>query len=347
MVYCYFKKYTLIFKRPGGTSRGVLHTKDTYFIIWQEEGKTAFGECNRFIDLSYDDRNGYEEKLADVCKRLPFEKELLLDELTEWPSIRFGVEMVLLDKSNGSQQILFQEVIGKSGFDIPTNGLIWMGSKEFMYEQIKEKLKDHYTSIKLKVGAVDFDTEIELLQFIRRQFSADEVEVRLDANGAFSFEEAREKLKILSAYDISYIEQPIKAGQWQEMAALTAETPIKIALDEELIGIVDKDKQINLINTIQPQMVILKMALLGGFVEADHWKLLVEAYGGTWVITSALESNIGLNAIAQYTAQGWSNYAQGLGTGQLYTNNISGPYTVDHLGLHYHVDKDWDFSPLI
>ncbi len=344
---CYFKKYTLHFKKPGGTSRGVLHHKDTYFIFLKQGDNIAVGECNRFAGLSCDDREGYEQKLQEVCNRLPNEKEALLIELSEWPSIYFGVETVLKDWHNNCQRIIFPEVISENGFSIPVNGLIWMGSKDDMLQQIKSKLSEGYTSVKLKIGAIDFNTELNLIQFIRQQFNANEVEIRLDANGAFSFGEAKEKLKQLSEYDISYIEQPIRAGQWQEMAAIAENSLIAIALDEELIGINTQHEREKLIKCIQPQLLILKHALIGGFSAADAWKKLIVENGGDWVITSALESNIGLNAIAQYTALEKSEYVQGLGTGQLFTNNFPSPYNVDHNGLHYHPQQQWDLSALL
>jgi len=342
----YFKKYTLQFKQPSGTSRGVLHTKDTYFIFLQYNNKTAIGECNRFVNLSYDDKPNYEEKLQEVCKRLPNEKENILQELIEYPSIYFGVEMLLKDFENGCERILFPEVIKEDGFHIPINALIWMGSKSSMQKQIADKLKQGYTSIKLKIGAIDFETELDLIKFIRKQFNVNEVEIRLDANGAYTFKDAKEKLQQLAAFEISYIEQPIKAGQWQEMATLCESTPIKIALDEELIGVINTEQKEKLISTIQPQLLILKPALIGGFNGTNLWKNLIEKNNGSWVITSALESNIGLNAIAQYTALGYTSFAQGLGTGQLYTNNIPSPYTTDVNGLHYNKNKNWDVSLL-
>lgn len=344
---CFFKKYTLHFSKPGGTSRGVLHHKDTYFIFLRDGGTTAVGECNRFVHLSYDDRSDYEEKLAEVCRLLPEEMENILPRLREWPSIVFGVETLIKDFRNGGRRIIFPEAIHDNGFTIPINGLIWMGTKEAMKEQISVKLREGFTSIKLKIGAIDFTTELELCHFIRKQFSHKEVEIRTDANGAFSVKEALEKIKRLSGYHISYIEQPIKAGQWQEMAALVESSPVKIALDEELIGVLDSDLQQKLIQTISPHLLILKPALIGGFTATDHWKKLIEENDGSWVITSALESNIGLNAIAQYTVLGLSGYAQGLGTGSLYTNNIPSPYTADAQGLHYQPHKNWDLSLLV
>lgn len=346
MIRCSYTPYSLHFKIPGGTSRGVLKDKTTYIIKMSDGQKTAYGECNLFRGLSYDDRDDYEKKLAEICKRLPSERENLLSELEDWPSMAFGVETLLKDWNNGGKQIVFPESMGENGFSIATNALIWMGSKEFMYEQLKDKLAEGNTSIKLKIGAIDFDTELNLMQYIRKEFSAEEVEIRVDANGAFGFEEAKEKIKRISEYEINYIEQPIKAGQWQEMAALAENTPVKIALDEELIGVQNSDERKRLVTTIAPQLLILKPALAGGFAACDEWKKHIEEQGGIWVITSALESNIGLNAIAQYAATDLSPYPQGLGTGQLFTNNFPSSYTVDAQGLHYHAERSWDFSLL-
>lgn len=343
---CYCKKYVLHFRKPGSTSRGILHDKETYILVLQDGEKTAYGECNLFRGLSYDDRIGYDEKLVEVCQRLPGEKSGLLNELSDWPSIYMGVETVLKDWENGSRQIIFSEGITERGFTIPINGLIWMGSKDEMKQQIANKLENGYTSIKLKIGAIDFEKELELLQFIRNQFSEDEVEIRLDANGAFGYKEAEEKIKRISAFGIHYIEQPIGAGQWQEMARLVEDMPVKIALDEELIGIRSPAQKRQLLQTISPQMLILKPALIGGFQSCDEWRSFIELNEGNWVITSALESNIGLNAIAQYAAAQMTECAQGLGTGQLYTNNFASPYTIDASGLHYDCNKNWDFSLL-
>ncbi|MBS1775843.1 MAG: o-succinylbenzoate synthase [Bacteroidetes bacterium] len=344
---CFFKKYTLQFKQPSGTSRGELRKKDTYYLILQDEKQFSIGECNRFSGLSFDDRDGYEEKLTETCKRLIQQEPEIDLSLANWPSIRMGVETVLLDWQNGCKQIIFPAAFKKGTFTVPINGLIWMGSFDEMKKQILEKLKAGFSSIKLKIGAIDFETELSLLSFIRKQFNEKEVEIRLDANGAFSFTEAKEKLQRLAQYNISYIEQPIKAGQWQEMARLVEESPVVIALDEDLIGLVNQDDQNRLLSTVKPPMIILKPALIGGFKASDHWKKKITEMGGEWVITSALESNVGLNAIAQYAATEQNKWAQGLGTGQLYTNNIPSPYTVDANGLHYQSSQAWDFSTLI
>lgn len=342
---CSFKKYTLHFKKPGGTSRGILYDKETYIISLEENGLTAFGECNLFKGLSADDRENYEEKLAEVCQRLQKERENILPELISWPSLYFGVETLLHDLNNGCRQIIFPKAFSQNTFTIPTNGLIWMGSRESMLKQIDAKLESGYRCIKLKIGAIDFRQELELVQYIRNRVDAHQVELRLDANGAFSPEKALKKLRVLADYDIRYIEQPIKAGQWKAMASLIKESPIPIALDEELIGIYSLDQKKQLMEKLKPEVLILKPALLGGFAACDEWKNLLATFGnGINVVTSALESNIGLNAIAQYVAADPSELAQGLGTGQLYNNNIPAPYDLDANGLHYNPSKKWDFS---
>lgn len=343
---CYFLRYELHFKSPGGTSRGVLHDKSTYIIVLTDGSKTAYGECNLFRGLSADDRSTYEEQLEAICKRIPSEMDAVLADLAHWPSIRFGIETLLRDWHNGGNRIIFPDCIGPKGFSLPTNALIWMGSRAFMETQIMQKLEEGYRSIKLKIGAIDFDTELALIKLIREHADASEVEIRVDANGAFGFREAKEKIRRLAEYDIHYIEQPVRAGQWQEMAALAADTPVRIALDEELIGISDPAEMAELLRTVAPQVLILKPALVGGFSACDTWIRLIEEAGGTWVITSALESNIGLNAIAQYTATKKPVLHQGLGTGQLFTNNFPSPYTVDSSGLHYHCDKIWDLTAI-
>lgn len=344
---CRFKKYTLHFIKPGGTSRGVLKTKDTYFLILEDGGRTAIGECNRFINLSYDDRPGYEKKLEEICRQLPTRMDAVLDELDEWPSIFFGVEMLLKDWHYGGERILFPDVFTEGEFDIPINGLIWMGEQADMRAQIDQKLTEGWPSIKLKIGALDFDKELALIHYLRSKKGVGELEIRLDANGAYNYSEALEKLKLLEPYDISYIEQPLPKGNWEEMAELIRRSSIKIALDEDLIGVVDAAQRQALIDTIRPDLLILKPALVGGFQGSDDWKKRIEGIGGDWVVTSALESNIGLNAIAQYVAKDQSAYAQGLGTGMLYSNNFPSPYTVERGQIRYNRTQSWDLQRLI
>ncbi|MEO5649982.1 MAG: o-succinylbenzoate synthase [Ginsengibacter sp.] len=349
MLSCSYQKYTLKFINPGGTSRGILHEKETWIISLYDDAnknKIAFGECGLFKGLSIDDRPGYEEKLAKICKRLPEEKQEVLPELTDWPSIYFGVEMLLKDWGNDGRHILYTSEFteGKIGMDI--NGLIWMGNKESMISQIKAKLEQGFTCLKMKIGAIDFESELEILQFVRDQFSSQEIELRVDANGAFTTKEALEKLKRLSAFDIHSIEQPIQAGQIQEMAALIEESPIPIALDEELIGVTDKNAKQQLLEILHPPYIILKPTLAGGFSGSEEWIQLIEQQDGHWWITSALESNIGLNAIAQFTFIKNNPLPQGLGTGQLYSNNFNSPLKIHKGKLFFDKKISWNLRNL-
>lgn len=336
-----FEKYILNFKRPSGTSRGVMNVKETYFLAIRSEKKIGIGECGILRGLSVDDRPDYEAKLQWVCDNISSGEEKLYQELSEFPSIQFGVETALKSFNSENEFVLFPSSFTEGHKAIPINGLVWMGDRAFMKQQIAEKLKQGFGCIKMKIGAIDFQTELELLKSIRREFSAAEVELRVDANGAFLPKEALEKLKILSDLELHSIEQPIKQGQWQETARLCEETPLPIALDEELIGIFSEAEKIKLLQTINPQYIILKPSLIGGFRGSDSWIELAENNNTGWWITSALESNVGLNAISQYTFTKSSKLPQGLGTGSLYTNNIESPLEVSNGALHYKASGNW------
>ena len=342
-----YKKYTLNFKRPSGTSRGVLTTKETWFIILEEENNFGIGECGILRTLSIDDRPDYEEKLKWTCQNIHLPKDELLAELVEFPSIQFGVEMALLSLQSQDPFQLFPSAFTNGEKGIPINGLIWMGEEAFMHEQIQQKLEQGFSCIKLKIGAIDFDKEIALLQSIRKKYSASEIELRVDANGAFQPHEALQKLQRLSELDLHSIEQPIKQGQFSEMEKLCAETPLPIALDEELIGVFSVTKKEELLQTIQPQYIILKPSLIGGFKGTQEWIDLAEKQNIGWWITSALESNIGLNAISQFTFMQNSNMPQGLGTGSLYTNNIESPLMVKGEYITYAPEKTWDVNSIL
>lgn len=342
-----YKKYTLNFKRPSGTSRGVLTTKETWFLILEEENNFGIGECGILRTLSIDDRPDYEEKLKWTCQNIHLPKDELLAELVEFPSIQFGVEMALLSLQSQDPFQLFPSAFTNGEKGIPINGLIWMGEEAFMHEQIQQKLEQGFSCIKLKIGAIDFDKEIALLQSIRKKYSASEIELRVDANGAFQPQEALQKLQRLSELDLHSIEQPIKQGQFSEMAKLCAKTPLPIALDEELIGVFSVTKKEELLQTIQPQYIILKPSLIGGFKGTQEWIDLAEKQNIGWWITSALESNIGLNAISQFTFMQNSNMPQGLGTGSLYTNNIESPLVVKGEYITYAPEKTWDVNSIL
>ncbi len=339
-----YQKYTLNFKQPSGTSRGILKTKDTWFIIIASEGKKGIGECGMFRGLSIDDRPDFEAVLKWTCKNIFLGKEVLISKLKEFPSMQFGVEMAFLDLENQFPFELFPSKFTEGTDEIPINGLIWMGSEAFMKQQIQAKVEEGFTCIKLKIGAIDFQTELDLLKSIRTHFSADEIELRVDANGAFTPTDALEKLKRLSEYNLHSIEQPIKQGQVEEMAKLCQSSPLDIALDEELIGVFDVTDKYDLLQMIQPQYIILKPTLVGGFHGSNDWIEAAENSKIAYWITSALESNVGLNAIAQWTYTLESDRPQGLGTGGLFTNNFDSPLDVKNGALHYSRKTDWNFN---
>ncbi|MFC7346214.1 o-succinylbenzoate synthase [Chryseobacterium zhengzhouense] len=315
-----YYQYILEFKRPSGTSRGVLLEKETFILEIFQNDKKGVGECAIFRGLSFDDRADYEQKLQWLCENINQDFEYLKEELKEFPSIWFGYEQAVLNLKNGGN-LYFPSEFTEDKIPIIINGLIWMGNIDFMEEQIQEKLEQGFHCIKLKIG-VDWKSEHEILQKLRHKFSKDQLELRVDANGGFTKDKAKIVLQQLANLDIHSIEQPIKAGNWNDMAELCVETPIPIALDEELIGIIDFNKKKELLEVIKPQYIILKPALVGGFSGSDEWISLVEQQDIGWWITSALESNIGLNAIAQYTFTKRNQMPQGLGTGSLFTNNF-------------------------
>lgn len=339
-----YKKYILKFKRPSGTSRGVLTEKETWFLKISDGNNFGIGECGILRSLSYDDRPDYEDKLKWVCENINMGHEMLWEELREFPSIQFGVEMAFQSLSSQDPFLLFPSEFTAGKKAIPINGLIWMGDKAFMKKQISEKIEAGFNCIKLKIGAIDFETELELLKSIRSNFSEKEIELRVDANGAFSPQDALEKLEALSKFQLHSIEQPIKQGQIEEMADLCKKTPLPIALDEELIGVIDVTEKEKLIQIINPQYAIFKPSLIGGFKGTGEWKDICEAHDVDWWITSALESNIGLNAIAQWTYTLNPDLPQGLGTGGLYTNNFESPLEVKMGEIQYNSSKDWEFN---
>jgi o-succinylbenzoate synthase len=339
----YFK-HQLQFKRPSGTSRGVLTYKETWFIQLENTTRQGIGECGMFKGLSIDDRQDFEAKLAWTCEHINLGLDVLLAELIEFPSIQFGLEMAFLSVSHQNQFELFPSDFTKGKGSIPINGLIWMGDPVFMKQQIKDKLASGFSCIKLKIGAIDFDKELELMRSIRQEFDADTIEIRVDANGAFKPNEALEKLKRLSDYNLHSVEQPIRQGQVDDMAQLCSETPLPVALDEELIGVFSVTEKQFLLQTIKPQYIILKPTLVGGFKGSQEWITVAESNQIEWWVTSALESNIGLNAIAQWTYTLKSPLPQGLGTGGLFTNNIQSPLVVDSGQLVYDLKTKWNLK---
>jgi o-succinylbenzoate synthase len=337
-----YHKYMLEFKRPSGTSRGVMTEKETWFIILEDDGKKGIGECGILRGLSADDRDDYEQKLEWTCQNIHLGEEALWENLLEFPSIQFGVEMAFLSLKSENPYLLLLSNFTHNASSILINGLVWMGEAAFMKQQIEEKLADGFSCIKLKIGAIDFQKELELLHYIRNHFSADQIEIRVDANGAFNVSEALDKLNQLNQFELHSIEQPIKKGNIQAMTSLCEATPFPIALDEELIGVFSLAEKENLLQKIKPQYIILKPSFVGGFKGTTEWITLAEKYNIGWWITSALESNIGLNAIAQWTYLQNSAMPQGLGTGALYTNNFDCPLEVSKGQLWYNQSKKWD-----
>ncbi|WP_297338216.1 o-succinylbenzoate synthase [Algoriphagus sp.] len=342
---------TLRFRFEAGTSRGILNSRKIWWIRARESSSSVegWGEAAPLVNLSIDDRPDFEQKLQEILSiaeqiHWSSQENKVLDQVEqlvswEFPSIRFGLEMAVLDWNSGGRKQFFENDFRDEFKPIPINGLIWMGDRQFMLDQIEQKLDEGFNCIKMKIGAIDFDQELELLSHIRKTYSSDQIILRVDANGAFRFEEAMVKLKKLAELDIHSIEQPIPSGQWREMAQLCSSTPIPIALDEELIGVRDKE---NLLDSIQPQHIILKPTLLGGFRETSEWIRLAKARNIGWWMTSALESNVGLNAIAQLASFHRSEIHQGLGTGKLYHNNLQSPLLVKNGLIYYQSSESWE-----
>ena len=328
---------TLHFKQPAGTSRGVYTTRKVWLVRLSDGEREGVGECAPLPDLSCDamDDEEYRSILNRVCEEFCQRQELDNDSWRQYPSMLFGLETAWLNMTNGD--MLFDTAFSRGEVGIPINGLVWMGSYEEMLKRMEEKLEKGFRCVKLKIGAIDFDQELDLVKRIRERFSHHEVELRLDANGAFKYEEALYKLELLSQYAIHSIEQPIKAGQWAYMAELCRESPLPIALDEELIGVNDLEMKRHMLNIIKPRYIILKPSLHGGMQGCREWIETAKDMGiGSW-ITSALESNIGLNAIAQFASDVYGDHItmpQGLGTGQLFTDNID-------MGLEIRGDRLW------
>jgi o-succinylbenzoate synthase len=342
-----WKYHKLVFRKPAGTSRGVLLHKDSWFInVFDDENHETLGigECGLIPGLSIDPLEIFEKELDTLCASINAYDDWIANSGHLFPSIKFALQTAILDLNSGGKRI-FQQNYFTSGINgIPINGLIWMGSKEEMKQQVEDKVGQGFGCLKLKVGALGFNHEIEVLRYIRKEFKRENIELRLDANGAFEPEIALEKLKILSEFEIHSIEQPIKQGQVEQMAQLCSQSPIRIALDEELIGVVDFHQRKLLLETIKPSFIILKPSLLGGLNDADEWINLANQLGIGWWATSALESNIGLNAIAQWISQKDVTTLQGLGTGQLFTNNFQSPLTVSNGKLFHLPEIKWEIN---
>lgn len=354
-----FQPFTLDFKFDAGTSRGVLKEKETWFIkIWDESNPRVFGlgEAGPLRKLSIDDREDMDQQLATVLRALeemkfPQNEEEVYQTARELagknlPSIRFALETALLDLLNGGERIIFKNAFSSGHQRIPINGLIWMGHTESMLLQITDKVAAGFDCIKMKIGSMDFEKECDILDYVRRKYYQKELLIRVDANGAFKVEEALSQLHTLSKFKIHSIEQPIRAGQPGAMRKLCEHSPIGIALDEELIGIYDKREKEALLGEIRPQYIILKPTLVGGIKSCMEWVEVASAMDIGWWLTSALESNIGLNAICQLAVHIKASSYQGLGTGQLYHNNIPSPLSIEKGHIGYNTHSQWDLTDL-
>lgn len=317
--------YQLNFIQPAKTSRDTLKYKDTYFIkIWKKDNPDfkSIGECSPLWGLSIDPRKDYFELLQMIALDINNYKRWLRDRLIEYPSIRCGLEMALLNLQRANPGIYFNNEVAKKNKRIAINGLVWMGDFDEMKKRAFEKIEADFSTIKIKIGGIDFQQELKLLESIRNHPKGGKVILRLDANGAFNKEEALKKLGALAEFNIHSIEQPIRQGHWSELAQISAASPIPIALDEELIGIERTSDRIKLLQTISPSYLVIKPSLVGGFESTSEWIKLAEERNIGWWVTSALESNVGLNAITQYVGEYNNTLPQGLGTGNLYTNNV-------------------------
>lgn len=363
-MYCQFslKPYVLQFSFDAGTSRGVLKEKQTWFILAQNQVRGSvirqgIGEASPLRGLSFDFSENYEEELQGLLSHL--EKTNIpenADELSAFldhhvpldkPSMRFGIECALLSLISSEKEMIISGDFFNGQYRIPINGLIWMGDEQFMKEQINDKLIKGFSTIKMKIGAIDFDTEFKLLEGIRREYDPSTICLRVDANGAFNEGNVREVLEKLASLGVHSIEQPIMPGQPELMKRLCQEEILPIALDEELIGKHRIDERIEMLDFIQPQFIILKPSLIGGIRASKNWIDLAEERNIGWWITSMLESNVGLNAISQLAASYKPGLPQGLGTGQLYTNNIDSPLQIRKGELVYNAVLKWDYSSII
>lgn len=330
-----YAPYMLKFRQPAGTSRGVLTEKPTFFLkVFDESDPTKFGigECSVFPGLSPEADGNYGYKLVELLANIALGKET---DLSRYSSIQFGLEQALRDFSGGSRHVYYPSSFTEGKGSIEINGLVWMGDFDEMIERIDDKVAKGFRCIKLKIGAIDWKKEVEMIEHIRRKYTDSSLQIRVDANGAFTMENALPRLKRLADLGVHSIEQPIPAGIPELMAFLCQVSPLKIALDESLIGVYGSEAKVSLLDEVNPAYIILKPSLCGGFSGAEEWICLAEERGIGWWVTSALESNVGLNALAQWTATLGTTIPQGLGTGGLFTNNFECPLILDSDRLHY------------
>ncbi len=336
--------HTLIFKFDARTSRGTMTDRQVWYFVLEEEGFYGIGEAAPVPGLSKDDIANWDAKLQWLTDHINDEEKKIKSALKDFPALYFGYEMAMRSIDCDHPMMLYPSVYTTGRAGIPINGLIWMNEADHMQAQIDHLIDEGFTILKMKVGGIDWAEEVRLIKELRKKYDSTEIQLRLDANGAWTPKEAIEKLNRLSELEIHSIEQPIKPGQWEQMARLCAESPIPVALDEELIGITELKKKKELINSITPDYLIIKPTLLGGFKASEEWIKLAKENGIDWWVTSALESNVGLNAISQWVVTQFPNMPQGLGTGGLFENNIPSPLQVRKGKLLIDPTLTWDLS---
>ena len=341
-----YRKHILNFNFPAGTSRGVLQNKPSWIIRVSDKNCeiSGFGEVSIIPGLSIDDPDKIEDEIKKYCLLINKSEALYPIIPDSFPAVRFGFETAIADFIKGGKGLLFRSPFTNGEQSIKINGLIWMNDFDSMVEQIDEKISSGFSCIKLKIGAIDFDKEIEILRYLRERYSALNITIRVDANGAFSPDEALEKIKAISQYNIHSIEQPIKQGLISEMEKICRKAKVPVALDEELIGISRYENKERIISAIRPQYIILKPSLLGGFHSSEEWISIADKYKTQWWVTSALEGSIGLNAISQWTFTLNSEMYQGLGTGKLFSNNFTSSLLIKNGTLLFDpkIESDWD-----
>jgi O-succinylbenzoate synthase len=347
-----YQRRALRFNFPARTSRGALTEHVAYYLELRDarqSGQVGWGEAAPLAGLSPDYGPGFETEVQQLCQKVNKMHYAFLEDINPaelvplaLPALRFALETAVLDLASGGRHQLYPNAFSQGQASLPINGLVWMGDAPFMRAQIRQKLAAGYSCLKLKIGSLDFETELALLTEIRAEAGPAQLTLRVDANGAFSPAEALDKLAQLARFDIHSIEQPIAAGQWAALADVCRHSPVPVALDEELIGLIDPAQQLALLAAVRPAYLIFKPTLLGGHAATRHWITLAETHSLGWWITSALESNIGLNAVAQLTGEyDVAGFAQGLGTGQLYHNNVAAPLRIEAGQLHYDPAGHW------
>ncbi len=339
-----FCSYDLQFLQASGTSRGIITNKTSYFIKIKSHGQYGYGECGLLKGLSFDDVPDYEAKLQWACENISLGIHQLWEMLRAYPSIQFGLEQAFLSLESNPPFELFPTPFTQGANTIPINGLVWMGSEDFMKNQIDAVIDKGFTCVKMKIGAIEWAQELNLLKSLRKRYNRSSLEIRVDANGAFTFNQAQKVIKELAAIDVHSIEQPLAAKNTEELAQLCSKPLIPIALDESLIPCIRDEQKQALLDQVKPQYIILKPSFVGGFKGSDYWISLAETRGIGWWATSALESNVGLNAISQWVFNKKNDMPQGLGTGSLYSNNIPSPLYVKNGAVGYDQKQLWNLK---